>query len=323
MESIRRATRGGVGAAIIGAGLAAASVVAGLAAGAIYDGLASTDPCVGACEAASVGAAPANTEPLGPTPTPTPADPADFPYVSADSIAILDSACGAVIYGRAEHERMPPASLAKLMTAVVAMDYGDLDAMYTSDVSATQLLDETGSTVMGLEPGMTLSLRDLLFGLLLPSGNDAAIVIAKGVGGSEERFVMLMNDKARGLALEDTHFTNAHGLYDADLYSTAYDMAVLARYVMENPELRDIVATIEHQPAWDGPSVWNGNRILTEYEGADGVKIGFTEQSLQTIVASAVRDGRRIIVSAMRSVDRYQDAARLFDWAFAQESPCP
>jgi D-alanyl-D-alanine carboxypeptidase len=323
MESLRRATRGGVGAAIIGAGLAAFSIVAGLAAGALYDGLAETKGCVGACGAAPAQAEAISTEIPGPTPTPTPSDPAGFPYVSARSIAILDSGCGALIYGRGEHERMPPASLTKLMTAAVAMDYGDLDDMYTSDISGAQMLDDTGSTIMGIEPGMTLSLRDLLYGLLLPSGNDAAIVIAKGIGGSEERFVLLMNDKARGLALDDTNFTNAHGLYEAGLYSTAYDMAILARYVMQNPELRTIVSTIEYQPAWDGPAVWNGNRFLTEYEGADGVKIGFTEESQQTIVASAVRDGRRIIVSAMRSQDRYQDATRLFDWAFAQPSPCP
>ena len=218
---------------------------------------------------------------------------------------------------------MPEQSGPQRYPAAVAMDYGDLDDMYTSDISGAQLLDDTGSTIMGIEPGVSLSLRDLLYGLLLPSGNDAAIVIAKGVGGSEERFVLLMNDKARGLALNDTNFTNAHGLYDAGLYSTAYDMAILARYVMQNPELRTIVSTIEYQPAWDGPSVWNGNRFLSEYEGADGVKIGFTEESQQTIVGSAVRDGRRIIVSAMRSQDRYQDATRLFDWAFAQPSPCP
>ena len=326
MESLRRATRGGVGAAIVGAGLAVLSMAAGLAGGALYDGLAGSDPCAGACDAPAARAEAFTPVPAAPTPTPEPTlppDPADFPYVSARSIAILEGSCGALLYGRREHDRMPPASLAKLMTAAVAMDYGDLNQMITSDVSGAQLLDETGSTIMGLEPGMTLSLRDLLYGLLLPSGNDAAIVIARGVAGSEERFTMLMNDKAAALALDDTHFTNAHGLYEDGLESSAYDMAILARYVMQNRELRAIVGAKEWQPAWDGPPVWNGNRILTEYEGADGVKIGYTEESQQTIVASAVRDGRRLIVSAMRSQDRYQDAIRLFDWAFAQESPCP
>jgi len=327
MDSIRRATRGGVGAAIVGLSLAVLSVTAGLAAGAIYDGLAGGGGCpAGACDAAAARAEVFTATPAAPTPTPEPTlppDPADFPYVSARSIAILEASCGALLYGRREHDRMPPASLAKLMTAAVAMDYGDLDQMITSDVSGLRLLDETGSTIMGLEPGMTLSLRDLLYGLMLPSGNDAAIAIAKGIAGSEARFTMLMNDKATGLGLDDTHFTNAHGLYEDGLQSSAYDMAVLARYAMQNPELRAIVSAQQWQPAWDGPPVWNGNRLLTEYPGADGIKIGYTEESQQTIVASAVRDGRRLLVSAMRSQDRYQDAIRLFDWAFAQPSPCP
>jgi D-alanyl-D-alanine carboxypeptidase len=327
MQSFRRATRGGVGAAIIGAVLAATSIAAGVAAGSFYDGLARHKGCVSACDPASVSAEVLETGtaalPPEPTSTPTPADPADFPYVSARSIAILDSGCGALMYGRDEHARIPPASLTKLMTAAVALDYADLDDTFTSDISGAQLMDDTGSTIMGLEPGMTLTLRDLLYGLLLPSGNDAALVISKGVGGTEERFVTLMNEKAHALALDDTHFTNPHGLYEPDLYSTAYDMAILARYVMQNPDLRAIVSAKEWQPAWDGPPLWNGNRILSEYDGADGVKIGYTEESQQTIVASAVRDGRRIIVSLMRSQDRYQDAIRLFDWGFAQDSPCP
>ncbi|HEU5322358.1 MAG TPA: D-alanyl-D-alanine carboxypeptidase, partial [Methylomirabilota bacterium] len=114
-----------------------------------------------------------------------------------------------------------------------------------------------------------------------------------------------------------------HGLYEDALRSSAYDMAVLARYVMQNETLRTIVATTTWQPRWDGPPLWNGNRFLTEYDGADGVKIGYTEESHQTIVASATRGGRQIIASLMRSQDRYTDAARLLDWAFAQASSCP
>src|SRR4029078_5130362 len=125
------------------------------------------------------------------------------------------------------------------------------------------------------------------------------------------------------LALGDTHFTNPHGLDDQNLHSSAYDMAVLARYVMQHPTLRRIVSAISWQPRWDGPPVWNGNRLITDYAGADGVKIGYTEKSAQTIVASATRDGRRIIVSLMYSQDRYTDAERLLDWAFVQPTTCP
>jgi D-alanyl-D-alanine carboxypeptidase len=209
------------------------------------------------------------------------------------------------------------------MTAAVATDQADVSMMLTSRIDGAALHDETGSTIMGLTPGMQLSLLDLLYGLLLPSGNDAAITIAEGISGTEAEFVALMNAKAQSLALEDTHFTNAHGLYQDGLTSSARDMAMLARYVMQNADLREIVKTIQYQPAWDGPPVWNGNRLIGEYDGADGVKIGYTEESQQTIVASASRDNRRIIIALLHSQDRYTDAERLFDWAFAQESACP
>ena len=209
------------------------------------------------------------------------------------------------------------------MTAAVATDQADVSMMLTSRIDGAALHDATGSTIMGLTPGMQLSLLDLLYGLLLPSGNDAAITIAEGIAGTEEAFVALMNAKAQSLALQDTHFTNAHGLYQDGLTSSARDMAMLARYVMQNADLREIVKTIQYQPAWDGPPVWNGNRLIGEYDGADGVKIGYTEESQQTIVASASRDNRRIIIALLYSQDRYTDAERLLDWAFEQPSPCP
>jgi D-alanyl-D-alanine carboxypeptidase len=314
-----------VGAAIIGLGLVALALTAGWASGAIYDGRLAAHGCVGSC-ASSVSAASALAAEIPAvmrTPTAVPTEPAGFPFVSARSIAVIESSCGAKIYGRDEHLRLPPASLTKLMTAAVATDQASTDKLITTRVDGAKLYDDTGSTIMGLKPGMELSLLDLLYGLLLPSGNDAAIAIAEGVGGTQEKFVALMNAKAESLALDDTHFTNPHGLNDRDLYSSAYDMAMLARYVMQNETLRTIVSSTSWQPRWDGPPVWNGNRFITDYEGADGVKIGYTEQSAQTIVASATRNGRRIIASLMRSQDRYTDSERLLDWAFAQPSSCP
>jgi D-alanyl-D-alanine carboxypeptidase len=318
----RAAARGGVGAVLIGLALAATAIAAGWASAGVYDGIVSSDQCVGTCSSAAE-AAPQATDPPAPTPEPTPRDPDGFPFVSARSVAVLEASCGAVIYGRDEHRKLPPASLTKLMTAAVATDQADVAKMITSDIDGAALHEETGSTIMGLQPGMTLSLLDLLYGLLLPSGNDAAITIAEGIAGTEERFVELMNDKAQSLALEDTHFTNSHGLYEDGLTSSAHDMAVLAKYVMQNADLRTIVSSVQWQPAWDGPPIWNGNRLLSEYPGADGIKIGYTEESAQTIVASASHDGRRIIVSLIHSQDRYADSARLFDWAFAQPSACP
>lgn len=311
-------------------GLAAFALSAGWASGAFYDGRFGPEGCAGPCSstvsAASVAPAPSASQQLRPLSVPAEEadnDPPDFPYVSARSIAIIDSACGAQIYGRDENLRLPPASLTKLMTAAVATDQSSVDTLITSNVDGQKLYDETGSTIMGLKPGMELTLLDLLYGLLLPSGNDAAIAIAEGISTTQEQFVSLMNEKVKSLGLNDSHFTNPHGLYEDGLYSSAYDMAMLARYAMQNPELRTIVSTESWQPRWDGPEIWNGNRFISEYDGADGVKIGYTEESAQTIVASATRDGRRIIASLMRSNDRYQDAARVLDWAFDQASACP
>ena len=323
MEATHRTTRGGVGAAVAGIALIALALAGGWAAGSIYDGRLGS-ACVAAC-ASSVSAAPQESQVLGASaaPTPQPTEPAGLPFVSAHSIAIIENSCGDEIFGRDEHKRLPPASLTKLMTAAVATDQASASTLITSHVDGAELYDKTGSTIMGLKPGMQLTLLDLLYGLLLPSGNDAAIAIAEGIGGTQAKFVGLMNEKVQSLGLEDSHFTNPHGLNDDDLYSSAYDMAMLARYDMQNATLRTIVSTVSWQPSWDGPPVWNGNRFVGEYPGADGVKIGYTEQSQQTIVASATHDGRRIIVSLMRSQDRYTDAERLFDWAFAQPSPCP
>jgi D-alanyl-D-alanine carboxypeptidase (penicillin-binding protein 5/6) len=322
MQQSTGATRGGVGAVLLALGLAAASLLAGWSLGVGYGAFEGAG-CGAACPPGAAQAAVAAPEPTAqPTPA-TSGDPDDFPFVSADSFALLESGCGALIYGRDEHSQLPPASLTKLMTAAVALDHASIDTLITSNIDGALLYDQTNSTIMGLKPGMTLSLRDLLYGLLLPSGNDAAIAIAEGVAGSQERFVSYMNEKAASLALDDSHFTNAHGLYEPGLRSSAYDMALLARYVLQNPELREIVRSLSWQPAWDGDPVWNGNRFLTDYPGADGVKIGYTEESAQTIVASATRDGRQIIASVMRSQDRYLDAANLLDWAFAQPSACP
>jgi D-alanyl-D-alanine carboxypeptidase len=322
MGETNRAALGGIGAAIVGLALVVLALSAGWISGAVYDGRLAPRPCGSGCSSSAEAAPPDGPTPSG-SPTATPTEPAGLPYVSARSIAIVEGACGAQLYGRDEHLRLPPASLTKLMTAAVATDQADTGKMITARVDGAKMHDDTGSTVMGLRPGMELSLLDLLYGLLLPSGNDAAVAIAEGIGGTQERFVQMMNDKAASLALNDTHFTNPHGLYENDLYSSAYDMAMLARYDMQNATLRQIVSSVSWQPKWDGPAVWNGNALLSKYDGADGIKIGYTEQSQQTIVGSATRNGRRIIVSLMRSQDRYTDSERLFDWAFAQPSPCP
>ena len=257
-----------------------------------------------------------------------PAPAADFsagdiapPRIRGRGAVAIEASCGALLFSHNPDLRFAPASLTKITTALVAVDHASLTSTVDVQVNSALMAASTGSTVMGLEPGMRLSMRDLLYGLLLASGNDAAVAIAQAVSGGVPSFVALMNAKAAALGLQNTHFTNPHGLDETGLYTSARDIAELGRALLAQPELAAIVRTRRYQPAWDGPEVWNGNELLDTYPGAIGVKIGYTERAGQTIVAAADRGGRRVIVSVLSSWDRYGDATALLDWAFASTQP--
>jgi D-alanyl-D-alanine carboxypeptidase len=245
------------------------------------------------------------------------------PRVSARTFAIVDRSCGALAYGVGEHVRLAPASLTKIITAMVVERLADHNAMVDIKVDGEQMA-RRGSSVMGLKPNTQVSVIDLLYGLFLPSGNDAALALAQHVGGgSVEHFVQLMNEQMAQLQLQNSHFTNPHGLDDAGLYSSAYDMAMAGRAFLEDPELAQISVTPNYTLG-SGLSFKNGNKLLQLYPGAFGVKIGFTTNAHQTIVAAAERDGRQLIVSVFGSDDRYSDTIALFDWAFSSiPSRCP
>jgi D-alanyl-D-alanine carboxypeptidase (penicillin-binding protein 5/6) len=238
------------------------------------------------------------------------------PRVTASSVAVIDAATGRVMYGRHMHERRAPASTTKIMTALLSVEaIADENAAVVSSTDASSMVD---SSVMGLWPAAEVSLRDLLYGLMLPSGNDAAIELARNLAPSEQTFVDVMNERAAVMGLRDTHFTNPHGLDQPGHYSSAYDMAVLGRFAMQHPRFREIAGTPAYRFSWPFDyDVHNGNSLLGAYPGASGVKIGWTEAAGWTFVASAQRDGREVIVSLMNSADRDADAAALLDWAFA------
>jgi D-alanyl-D-alanine carboxypeptidase len=256
-----------------------------------------------------------SVEPAAPPPAPRPSSPP--PMVGASSYAIVERSCGAVLWGKAERERLPPASLTKIITALVVEEQARLNDMVDINVSGTQMA-RRGSSVMGVEPNMRLSVIDLLYGLFLPSGNDAALALAEHVSGSVNRFVELMNAKASQIGMTDTYFRNPHGLDSAGLYSSALDMAMAGRAFLDEPLLAQISVTPEYRPAWDGPTLKNGNKLLQMYPGSFGVKIGYTTNARQTIVAAAERNGRQIIVSLFGSQNRYEDTISLFNWAFSR-----
>jgi len=236
------------------------------------------------------------------------------PLPSAESAVIIDGESGAVLYAKSSHTRLAQASTTKIMTAILALENGRLDDKITVSIDSNKLYNETESTVMGLMPGQTVTLETLLYGLMLSSGNDAAIEIAKHVAGSEARFVEMMNAKAQALGLRDTQFKNPHGLDASGHYSSAYDLATLARYGYQNPKFYEIANT-RH---WVGDSfdLWNLNKLLAAYPGADGVKPGFTDNAGKCLVGSAVRDNHRVFVTVLRSDDTTQDSKWLLDYAF-------
>ncbi len=247
---------------------------------------------------------------------PTPDGDEEPPLITGRAAAVLEEPCRALLFEQNVHQALAPASLTKIATALVAAQRTDLSETVTARVSGFEMSQATDSTVMGLEPGDTVTVRDLLYGMLLPSGNDAAITLAEHVAGRVSGFVALMNDEAARLGLTDTHFSNPHGLDDPGLYTSAYDIAVLGAELLRRPELAEIVRTQVYQPAWEKPPLSNLNRLLTNYPGALGVKIGYTDEAKQTIVGAAERGGRRLIVSVLGSEDVYVDAIALLDWAY-------
>ena len=237
------------------------------------------------------------------------------PRVSAPHVAVVDEASGNLLYAQDAFSRQPPASITKIVTTIVALERGpDLQTMFTTSVSATALVACDGSSVMGLEPDDRVKLETLLYGIMLPSGNDAAEQVAVSLAGTRERYVAWMNEKVASLHLRDTHFVTPSGMDSDEHYSSAYDMAMLGRYAMQNPEFRTLAAT----PRFVGDDYYmhNLNPLLGSYAGADGVKIGYTEIAGRTIVASATRDGHRVFVSLMGSRNLAGDCIALFDWVW-------
>jgi serine-type D-Ala-D-Ala carboxypeptidase (penicillin-binding protein 5/6) len=238
------------------------------------------------------------------------------PVVTAEQLAVLDDGSGLMIYGLDPHTPEPPASTTKIATAIVTLEHApSLDTTVRVSVDGGAMALADGSSIMGLVPGQRLTIRTLLYGLLLPSGNDAAEQLASSVAESRDQFVMWMNDLAsQDLGLDDTHFVNPSGL-DADgHYSSAYDLAQLARRGMRNDIFRDIVST--PQVKTDGLTLAGHNPLIGAYAGADGVKTGTTDAAGLAIVGSATRKGHRVYVVVIHSDDLLADCSALFDWAW-------
>jgi D-alanyl-D-alanine carboxypeptidase (penicillin-binding protein 5/6) len=242
------------------------------------------------------------------------------PVIDGYAASVIEAPCGVQLYGLNEDLQLPPASLTKMMTALVALEQSDPEEVIDVTIDGGELSLALDSTIMGLRPGDRLPLLDLLYGLIMRSGLDAAVTIAEHIAGDEDSYAELMNIRAAVLGLTQTHFANASGLDDPNLYTTAYDIARLGNAVLQNETLAEIVGSLEYQPAWNREGLDNKNLFLTNYPGAVGVKTGYTENAEQTIVAAADKNGRRLIVSVLHTEDMYVDSALLLDWAFANTS---
>lgn len=233
-----------------------------------------------------------------------------FPPVRARAAVVMDATTEAVLGAVNPHLRLPMASTTKIMTAIVALLHGKLTDRITVPAAAFNF--EADATVMGLHPGEVVTLNDLLYGLMLPSGADAANTIAIHYGGSEAGFVAMMNREAALLGLHDTHYANAHGLPAPDHYSSAYDLAVLGRYAATFPALMRITATRTYR--WNGHILTNVNHVLFWYPGVDGIKPGFTYAAGLCQVLDAHRDGRHVIVAILNTPDLVIDARNLLNF---------
>ncbi len=257
---------------------------------------------------------------LEPTPGPTGPAPRHVnetppPNVTAEHVAIVDEDSGELLFGAGETDRVAPASITKIATVLVALHREPhLARRIDVTVSGSAMAARNGSTIMGLEPGENVALETLLYGMMLPSGNDAAEQVALALGDSREGYVGWMNELVADLGLRDTHFVNPSGLDANGHYSSAFDMAMLARQAMREPEFRTLAAAATFRG--DGYRMNNLNRLIGVYPGADGVKIGSTRRAGKTMVASATRDGHRVYVTVMHSTDLPGDTTALLNWTF-------
>lgn len=242
---------------------------------------------------------------------------AEAPGVWANAAVLTDIDSGRILYDKNSHVKLPMASTTKMMTALVVRERCKLDDKVKVSAEATQV----GEEAINLIEGETLTVEQLLNVMLIQSANDAAYALAQHAGGgSVDAFMGMMNKTATDLGATDSHFTNPHGLDQSEHYSSAYDLAVIGRAVMLDPVLSKIVATPKYSIPTPGQT-WNRvavghNEILTRYEGACGIKTGYTGKAGMCLAASAKRDGKGLVAVVLNSSHRADDVSALFNYGF-------
>jgi len=235
---------------------------------------------------------------------------------SARSAILIERQTGRILLSHNPHEKLPMASTTKVMTALMTLEYGHLDEVVTVGRNAYGV----PGTSIYLNLGEKITLRDLLYGLMLASGNDAAVAIAEHIGGSVEDFCRMMTERAAQLGCTDSVFLTPHGLPKDGHFTTAHDLALIAREAMSHELFREIVSTRRASIPWEGRSYQrilnNKNRLLSDYEGATGIKTGYTKAAGRCLVFGAKRNGLEVIGVVLRCGDWFDEAARLMDMGF-------
>lgn len=236
------------------------------------------------------------------------------PDVSAQSAILIEKNSGRILYSKSADLRLPIASTTKIMTALCALEY--------CDINMTVTISDTASGVEGssmyLETGEKMTIKELLYGLMLSSGNDAAVAISEA---TECDFIQLMNETADKIGAKNTHFTNPNGLPDDEHYSTCSDMARITAYAMQNPDFCEIVCTKSYRIEGEGKAyprvLVNHNKLLNAYEGCIGVKTGFTKAAGRCLVSAAERDGMTLICVTLNAPNDWNDHKSMFDYGFS------
>jgi len=245
------------------------------------------------------------------------------PTASADQAILIEAESGRVLYEKNAHQEQKIASITKIMTAHLAIQNGDLNELVVISPEASV----TEGSSLYLKAGQKVSLEDLLYGLLLRSGNDSAVAIAEHISGSVEKFSDLMNKEAKKIGMKHTHFTNPHGLdLDNEHFSSAYDMALLTQTAIKNDVFKEIFGPTSHQAKSLDPSpTWsNKHRLVTGmYPHATGGKTGFTKQAGRTLVTTAQKNGMTLIVVTIRASNDWNDHMYLFEHGFTEYTLTP
>lgn len=238
--------------------------------------------------------------------------------ISAKSAILIDAESGRVLYSINSQEKMPMASTTKIMTALVAIENGNMNDMVKIKRESVGV---EGSSIYLFE-GEEISKEDLLYGLMLRSGNDAAIAIANHIGGNTENFINIMNNRSKEIGALNTNFVNPHGLDDENHYTTTYDLALITKEALKINEFKDIVGT----KTWVANRLknnyfYNKNKTIYQYDGGNGVKTGYTKETGRCLVSSATRKGMQLIAVVLNDSNWFNDCYELLDYGFENYNP--